>query len=147
MQGTTHLIQRHVTKKEVRVKIQQTIGPHEDLTIVETKTDVVWTCLLFIRSGQNHIARQSERGKKTKQTEEEVGRQHQGMDRPVVRQVPEGRGEQTRKEKTGCEVICGTPNDPCCLGITEVREDQLAVWFSTPFFKCSDTCHPCESWM
>ena len=30
---------------------------------------------LFIRSGQNHLARHSERGKKTRQTEEEVGRQ------------------------------------------------------------------------
>ena len=34
-----------------------------------------------IRSGQNHLPRNSERGKKTRQTEEEVGRQHQGMDR------------------------------------------------------------------
>ena len=33
---------------------------------------------MFIRSVQNHIARHSERGKKTRQTEEEVGRQHQG---------------------------------------------------------------------
>ena len=32
----------------------------------------------------NHLARHSERGKKTRQTEEEVGRQHQGMDRPGV---------------------------------------------------------------
>ena len=51
----------------------------------------------------------SERGKKTKQTEEEVGRQHQGMDRPGVRQVPEGSGEQGKMEKTGCEIICGAP--------------------------------------
>ena len=36
----------------------------------------------------------SERGKKTRQTEEEVGRQHQGLDRPGVRQVPESDGEQ-----------------------------------------------------
>ena len=48
----------------------------------------------FIRPGQNHLARHSETGKKTRQTEEEVGRQHQGMDRPGVRQVPEGSGEQ-----------------------------------------------------
>ena len=34
-----------------------------------------------MRSGQNHLTKHSERGKKTKQTEEEVGRQHQGMDR------------------------------------------------------------------
>ena len=35
----------------------------------------------FIRSGKNHLARHCEQGKKTRQTEEEVGRQHQGMDR------------------------------------------------------------------
>ena len=34
------------------------------------------------------------KGKKTRQVEEEMGRQHQGMDRPGVRQVPEGSGEQ-----------------------------------------------------
>ena len=44
--------------------------------------------LPFIRSGQNHFARHSERGNKTRQIEEEVGRQHQGIDRPGVRQVP-----------------------------------------------------------
>ena len=43
------------------------------------QTAVAWTCLPFIKSGQNHLARHSERGKKTRQTEVEVGRQHQGM--------------------------------------------------------------------
>ena len=38
-----------------------------------------------------------------------MGRQHQGMDKPEVRQVPEGSGEQRRMEKTGCEVTCGGP--------------------------------------
>ena len=42
---------------------------------------MVWTCLPVIRSGQNHLARHSERGKKTRQTEEEVERQHQGKDK------------------------------------------------------------------
>ena len=56
-----------------------------------------------------HLAKHSERGKKTKQIEEEGGRQHQGMDRPGVRQVPEGRGEQGKMEETGCEIICGAP--------------------------------------
>ena len=68
---------------------------------------MVWTCLPFIRSGQNHLARHSEREKKTRQTEEEVGRQHQGLDRPEVGQVPEGSGEQKKMEETDCEVICG----------------------------------------
>ena len=75
----------------------------------ETQTAVVWSCLLFIRSGQNHLARQSKTWKKTRQTEEEVGRQHQGMDRPGVQQVPEGGGEQEKMEKTGCKIICGAP--------------------------------------
>ena len=48
-------------------------------------------------------------GKKTMYTEEEVGRQHQGMDRPGVRQVPEGSGELGKMEETGCEIICGAP--------------------------------------
>ena len=46
-------------------------------------------------------------GKKTRQTEEEVGRQHQGMDRPGVLQVPEGSGEQGKMEETCCEIISG----------------------------------------
>ena len=36
-------------------------------------------------------------------------RQHQGMDRPGVRQVPEGSGEQGKMEKTGCKIICIAP--------------------------------------
>ena len=62
----------HVTNEEVQAKIHQAIGPHEDLLTVgkETQTAVVWSCLPFIRSGQNHLARHSERGKNTRQTEE-----------------------------------------------------------------------------
>ena len=73
------------------------------------QTAAVWSCLPFTTSGQNYLARHSEREKKTKQTEKEVGRQHQGMDRPGVGQVPEGRGEQGKVEETGCEIICGAP--------------------------------------
>ena len=49
---------------------------------------------------QKHLARQSERGKKTKRTEKEEERQHQGVDRPGVCQVPEGSGEQRKMEET-----------------------------------------------
>ena len=102
-----------VTNEEVRAKIQQAIGPHEDLLHEdrkETQIAVVWSCFPFIRSGQNHLARHSERGKKTRWTKEEVGRQHQGLDRPGVRQVPEGSGEKGKmEEETGCEIICGAP--------------------------------------
>ena len=78
---------------------------------------MVWSCLPFIRSGQNHLARLSERGKKTRQTEEEVGRQHQGIDRPGVRQVPEGSGEHGKMEKSGCKIICGAPTTLAVEGL------------------------------
>ena len=109
----------HVTNEEVRAEIQLAIGPHEDLlTIVKRrKLQVVWSCLPFIRSGQNHLARHSERVQKTRQAEEEVGRQHQGMDKPEVRQVPEGSGEQGKMEKTGCKVICGAPTTLAVKGL------------------------------
>ena len=38
-----------------------------------------------------------------------MGRQHQGIDKPGVRQVPEGSGEQGKMEETGCKIICGAP--------------------------------------
>ena len=83
----------------------------------ETQSAVVWSCFPFIRSGQNHLARHSERGTKTRWTKEEVGRQHQGMDRPGVRQVPEGSGEQGKIEKTGCKTICGAPTTLAVKGL------------------------------
>ena len=61
------------------------------------------------KSGQNYLARHNEREKKARQTEEKMGRQLQGMNRPGVRQVPEGSGEQGKMEKTGCKIICGAP--------------------------------------
>ena len=75
----------------------------------EMQTAVIWSCLMFIRSGQDHLARHSKRGKKTGQTEEVVGRQHQGIVMPGVRQVPGGSGEQGKMEETGCRIICGAP--------------------------------------
>ena len=44
-------------------------------------------------------------------------RQQQGMDRPGVRQVPEGSGEQVKMEKTGCEIICGAPTTLAVKGL------------------------------
>ena len=88
---------------------------------------MVWSCLPFIRSGQNHLARHSERGKKTRQTVEEVGKQHQGMDRPGVRQVLEGSGEQGKMERTGCQIICGAPTTLAVKGSMMMMMIQLTT--------------------
>ena len=75
-----------------------------------------------------HLARNSKRGKKTRQTEEEVGRQYQGMERPGVRQITEGSGEQGKMKKTGCKIIFGAPTTLTVKG------------FMMMMMKCYRTC-------
>ena len=110
-QDTTHLIQKPCHQRGSPCQDPAgnwtTRKPPDDRK--ETQTTVVRSCFPFIRSGQNHLARHSERGKKTRQTDEEMGRQHQGIGRPGVREVPEGSGEQGKMEETGCKIICDAP--------------------------------------
>ena len=71
-----------------------------------------------------------------------MGRQHQGMDRPAVRQVPEGSGEQGKMEKTGCKIIRGAPTTLAAKELMMMmmmmmmyrgtRPSLLAVVFSPP---------------
>ena len=49
-----------------------------------------------------------------------MGRQHQAVDRPGVRQVPVGSGEHAKMDEAGCEVICGTQTTLAVKG--EMRE-------------------------
>ena len=58
--------------------------------------------------------------------EEGVGRQHQGIDGPGVRQVPEGSGEQGKMEKTGCKIIFGSPTTLGVKGLMMMM--KLATW-------------------
>ena len=129
-QDTTHLILRPCYQRGSRC--QDPAGnwttrrsPDESK---ETQTAVVSSCLLFTRSGQNHLARHSERGKKTRRTKKEVGRQHQGMDRPGVRHVPEGSGEQGKMEKTGCKIICGAPTTLAVKGLMMMMKDPKSIF-------------------
>ena len=69
-QDTMHLLQRPCCQWGSPCKDpagNQTTQRHPD-HCKEMQTAVVWSCLPFIRSGQNHLARHSERGKKTRQT-------------------------------------------------------------------------------
>ena len=72
----------------------------------------------------HHLARHSERGKKTRQREEEVEK-HQGMDRPGVWQVPEGSGEQGKMEETVSKIICGVPSTLAVKGLMMVMTQHL----------------------
>ena len=80
---------------------------------------MVWSCFRFIRSSQNHLARHSEREKKTRQTEEEWEdniREWTGLEFGKSQRAVENR---EKKEETGCEVICGAPTTPAGKGMGE----------------------------
>ena len=100
-QDTTHLIHRPCYQRgspcqsPANNRTTRRLPDHRK----ETQTAVVWSCLPFIRSGQNLLARHIARGNKTRRTKDEVGRQHRGTDRPGVRQVPESSGEQRKWRK------------------------------------------------
>ena len=102
-----------VINKKVLAKVQQAIRPHKDLlTIVKRcklqwyglfSSDLVKTILQGTVKGtdlaKTILHSTVKGGKKTRQMEEEMGRQHQGMDTPGVRQVPEGSEELRRMEE------------------------------------------------
>ena len=77
---------------------------------------------------KTHLARHNEKRKKTRQTENEVRGQHQGIDRPAVRQVPEGSGEQRTMEEAGCEIICGAPTTLAVKGEVKVKARINSGW-------------------
>ena len=101
----------HVTNEEVRAKIQRATGPHEVLLTIVKRHKLQWYGHVSCSSGLAKTILQGtvKRGRRQRQTEEEVGRQHQEMDRPGVCKVPEGSGENRKMEDTGCEIICGAP--------------------------------------
>ena len=94
----------HVTNEEVRAKIQQAIGPHEDLVTIAKRRKLQWC---------GHVSRSSGLARTILQ--------HQGRDRPGVRQVPEGSWEQRKMEETGCEVISGATTTPEVKGYLKWR--------------------------
>ena len=84
---------------------------HEDLLTIVKKRKLQW---------YGHVSRSSSVAKTILQGTVKGGRRQgrqrkrwennsQGMDRPGVRQVPEGSREQGKMEETGCEIICGAP--------------------------------------
>ena len=101
----------HITNEEVRAKIQQAIEPHEHLLTIVERHKQQWYGHVSRSSGlvktilQGTVKGRRRQGRLT----EDVGRQHQGMDRPGVRQVPEGSGEHRKMEEVDCKIICGAP--------------------------------------
>ena len=110
-QDTTHLIQRPCYQQGSPCQDPAAIGPHEDLLTAVKRCKLQW---------YGHVSRSSGLAKTilqgTVKGGRRQGRQRKGwednireLDRPRVRQVLEGGGEQGKMEKTGCEIICAAP--------------------------------------
>ena len=106
----------HVTNGEVRAKIQQAIGPHEDLLAIVKRRKLQWHGHVSRLSGlaktilQGTVKEERRQGRQRKRWEDNI--RDQGLDRPGVRQVPESSGKQEKMEGTGCEIICRGDNPP-----------------------------------
>ena len=79
----------HVTNKEVRAKIQQAIGPHEDLLTIVMRRKLQWYGHVSHSSGlAKTILQGTVKGGRRQGRHRKRWEKHQGMDRPGVRQVP-----------------------------------------------------------
>ena len=96
----------HITNEEVRAKIQLAIGSYKDLL---TQTAVVWSCLSFITSGQNHLARHRERGKEDKADRGRGGKTTSGNEQAWNSASPRG---QWRTGKNGGNWLQNNPHCP-----------------------------------
>ena len=78
----------HVTNEEVRAKIQQAIGPHEDLLTIVSRCKLQWYGQVsrLLRVTKTILQGTVKGGRRQ-------GRQRKRMDRPGVRQDSEGSGE------------------------------------------------------
>ena len=101
----------HVTNEEVRAKIQQAIGPHEDLLTIVKRRKLQW---------YGQVSRSSGLAKTILQVTVKGGRRQGGQRKRWEGNIrewtslefgksTEGSGEQGKMEKTGCKIICGAP--------------------------------------
>ena len=77
----------------------------------EVQTAVVWICLPFIRSGQNLLARRSERGEEGKAKTERKRREDNIREWTGLEFAKSQRAVENREKlkETGCEIIRGAP--------------------------------------
>ena len=101
----------HVTNEEVRAKIQQAIGPHEDLLTIVKRRKLQWYGYVSRSSGLAKIILQGtvkggrRQGRQRKRWEDNI-REWRGLEFGKSQRAVDN-GE--KMEETGCEIICGVP--------------------------------------
>ena len=99
----------HVTNEQVRAKIQQAIGPHEDLLTIVKRIKMQWYGHVSRSSGlsktilQGTVKGGRRQGRQRKRWEDNI-REWTGLEFGKSQRAVENR---ERMEETGCEIICG----------------------------------------
>ena len=101
----------HVTNKEVHAKIQQAIGPHEDLLMIVKRHKLQWYGHVSRSSGlaktilQGSVNGERRQGRQKKRWEDNI-REWTGLEFAKSQRAVENR---EKMEEPGCEIICGAP--------------------------------------
>ena len=110
----------HFANEKICAKIQHVTGPHDDLLTIVKRRKLQWYGHVFRSSGlAKTILRGTVKGGRRQGRQKKRGGKttpYQGMDRPGVRQVAEGSGEERTMEETGHKVIRGAPTIPAVKG-------------------------------
>ena len=95
----------HVTNEEVRAKIQQAIGPHEDLLAIVKRRKLQWYGHVSRSSGlvKRHLARHSKRGEEDKADRGRGGKTTSGNVQDWSSASPKGQWRTEKMEETGCD--------------------------------------------
>ena len=99
----------HVTNEEVRAKIQQAIGPHEDLLTTVKRRKLRWYDHVSRSSGpaktilQGTVKGGRRQGRQRKRWENNI-REWTGLEFAEFQKAVENR---EKIEEIGCEIICG----------------------------------------
>ena len=104
----------HVTNEEVLAKIQQAIGPHEDLLTIVKRRKLQWYGHVSRSSGlaktilQGTVKGERRQGRQKKRWEDNI-REWTGLEFGKSQRAVENKKKTKKMEETGCEVICGAP--------------------------------------
>ncbi|WP_419652809.1 hypothetical protein, partial [Thiolapillus sp.] len=90
----------------------------------KTQTAVVWSCFPFIRSGQNHLARHSEKGEEDKADKGRGGKTTSGNGQAWSSASPRGQWRTGKNGENWLQNHLWCPNDPRGEGIDDGDDDD-----------------------
>ena len=132
----------HVTNEEVRAKIQQAIGPHEDLLTIVKRRKLKWYGHASRSLGlaktilQGTVKRGRRQSGERKRWEHNI-REWTGLEFGKSQRAVENRGKIM--EKTGCKIICGALTTLAVKGLMMMmmmKVKQISLQFD---FICQGT--------